>query len=231
MKSSSEPLHEQPRSPHNRERSLTALVVLAAIELFVMAPLAGTISVPIVLQGTVIVAIVIAVLSVVWASRTAVIAVLVAVTLELLASALRIAEPSRQTEVLDFTAALILFSALTVVLGIAVFGPGRVTIHRILGAVAIYLNVAAIFALAYRIIVGLQPAAFASKGMDIGHHTLSTLVYFSFTTLTTSSFGDIVPVAPFARAAANLEAVIGQLFPATLLARLIILELETRKGE
>jgi len=49
--------------------------------------------------------------------------------------------------------------------------------------------------------------------------------------LTTSAYGDIVPVEPFARALANVESVIGQLFPATLLARLITLELEHRRDE
>jgi hypothetical protein len=47
-------------------------------------------------------------------------------------------------------------------------------------------------------------------------------------TLTTVGYGDIVPVHPLARSLSNLEAVIGQLYPATLLARLVTLELEDR---
>ena len=47
--------------------------------------------------------------------------------------------------------------------------------------------------------------------------------YFSLTTITTTGFGDIVPVHPLARSLATLEAVFGQLFPATLLARLVSL--------
>jgi voltage-gated potassium channel Kch len=57
----------------------------------------------------------------------------------------------------------------------------------------------------------------------------AALLYFSFSTLTTVGYGDIVPVYPLARNLANLEAVIGQLFPATLLARLISLEIEHRR--
>ncbi len=56
----------------------------------------------------------------------------------------------------------------------------------------------------------------------------SNLIYFSFVTLTSIGYGDIVPVHPFARALANVEAIIGQLYPATLLARLVTLELEGR---
>jgi Ion channel len=50
-----------------------------------------------------------------------------------------------------------------------------------------------------------------------------TILYFSFVTLTSTGFGDIVPVHPLARTLANVEAIIGQLYPATLLARLITL--------
>jgi len=47
--------------------------------------------------------------------------------------------------------------------------------------------------------------------------------------LTTTGFGDIAPVHPFARSLANLEAIVGQLYPATILARLVTLELEHRR--
>jgi hypothetical protein len=52
---------------------------------------------------------------------------------------------------------------------------------------------------------------------------LAELLYFSLSTLTTSGYGDIVPVHPFVRSLANLESVIGQLYPATFLARLVTL--------
>ncbi len=211
------------------ERGLTTLVVLEAVALFVVAPLSAKGAAPLAVDVGVAVAIVASVLAVVWRSRAAVAAVILAASVELIANALRIARPSERTEALDFAAALILLVALTVVLGIAVFGPGRVTIHRILGAIAIYLNTAAAFALAYRVIDTLGPAAFTSGGAGSQDHAIPALIYFSFATLTTSGYGDIVPLDPFARSLANLEAVIGQLFPATLLARLITLELETRR--
>ena len=55
------------------------------------------------------------------------------------------------------------------------------------------------------------------------------LLYFSFITLTSVGFGDIVPVHPVAQTLAMLEALIGQLFPAILLARLVSLEIESRQ--
>jgi hypothetical protein len=218
---------------HLRERSLTALVVIEAVELFFVAPLSATGRAHYVLDVLVISFItinVVAVLAIVWRNRAAVAAVAVATLLELAAVTLRIVQPSGRTEALDFAAALLLLVALTAVLIVAVFGPGRVTVHRILGAIAIYLNVAAAFALAYRVIDAFGPARFSSSLHGVAsEHTIATLIYFSFTTLTTTGFGDIVPIDPFARSLSNIESVIGQLFPATLLARLITLEIEHRR--
>lgn len=53
----------------------------------------------------------------------------------------------------------------------------------------------------------------------------SALFNMSFVTLTLAGYGDIVPVHPLARSLCNIEIVIGQLYPATLLARLVTLEL------
>jgi hypothetical protein len=53
------------------------------------------------------------------------------------------------------------------------------------------------------------------------------MAYYSFGTLTTAGSGDITAVHPLARSLTNLEAMIGQLYPATLLARLVTLELES----
>jgi hypothetical protein len=54
-------------------------------------------------------------------------------------------------------------------------------------------------------------------------------LYYSFVTLTTVGYGDITPVGPLARSLAILEALTGQLYPAILLARLVALEVGSRK--
>lgn len=53
----------------------------------------------------------------------------------------------------------------------------------------------------------------------------SETIYFSFVTLTSIGYGDILPVHPIARSLSNVETIIGQLYPATLLARLVSLQL------
>lgn len=211
---------------HARERSLTLLVIVEAIQLFVVVPLSAEAGVTFAVFVAIVVANIAVALAVVWHLRVAVVAVVVASAIEAVAVAVRIVQPSHGTALLDAAAALVLLVTLTVVLSLVVFGPGRVTVHRILGAVAIYLNVAAAFGVAYRMIDALGPGRFSA--LHDGH-TLADLVYFSFTTLTTTGFGDILPIDPFARSLSNLESVIGQLFPATLLARLITLEIEHRR--
>jgi hypothetical protein len=53
--------------------------------------------------------------------------------------------------------------------------------------------------------------------------------YFSVTTLTTAGFGDITAVNPFARTLVMMEALIGQLYPAILIARLVSLHVEAKR--
>jgi ion channel len=59
---------------------------------------------------------------------------------------------------------------------------------------------------------------------------IGAITYFSLSALTPTGFGDIVPMHPFARSLANLEAIIGQLYPATLLARIVTPELAHRRA-
>jgi hypothetical protein len=116
----------------------------------------------------------------------------------------------------------------TAVTARAVFGPGEINHHRIAGAVFIYLNVALLFALAFAGLRLIAPDALAGLSPDIPNR-ISDMVHFSFATLTTIGDGPIVPQTPFARSLADLEAIIGHLFPAILLSRLVGLHLSHSK--
>lgn len=110
-----------------------------------------------------------------------------------------------------------------------VFGPGQVTGHRVLGAALVYLNVAVIFSIAYNMLDAASAGAIRqSSGALLGNDMsarIAELSYFSLTTITTTGYGDLVPVHPFARSLANLESVFGALFPATFVARVVALHL------
>jgi hypothetical protein len=77
--------------------------------------------------------------------------------------------------------------------------------------------------------VGLSlPDAFKGITFEDSPALANAVFYLSFVTLTSTGYGDIVPVHPIARSLCNIESVIGQLYPATLLARLVTLELRQR---
>jgi hypothetical protein len=119
---------------------------------------------------------------------------------------------------------LIITLALSVVVGRAVFGRGRVTYHRIVGAVLLYLLIALAFMMLFLFVGVSFDGAFGGLKFEYDSVLASRLLYFSFVTLTSTGYGDIVPIHPLARSLCSLEAVIGQLYPAILLARLVTLE-------
>jgi hypothetical protein len=55
------------------------------------------------------------------------------------------------------------------------------------------------------------------------------MLYLSLSTLTTTGYGDIVAVDPFARSLSNLESVLGQFYLAITVAHLVTLELADRR--
>jgi Ion channel len=134
-------------------------------------------------------------------------------------------------EVLDRRGGDILaFSALTWVVAHAVYAPGRITARRLQGAAVVYLSLASIFSATYQLIWELNPAAFINLHAAPGSLAeASAAMYFSLTTLTTTGYGDIVAVDPFARSLANLESIIGVFYIAITVTRLVTLELEDRR--
>lgn len=127
-------------------------------------------------------------------------------------------------DILFDLSALVTFSVLSGVVGTAVFRPGRVNSHRVRGALVLYLNLGLLFALLHRIVAEFLPGAYTHLP-DPAHAPAfrATLDYFSFTTLTSVGYGDIVPVHPIARSLATFEACAGQLLPTLLIGRVVML--------
>jgi hypothetical protein len=122
--------------------------------------------------------------------------------------------------------AILAIAAVSVAVGQATFAPGRITHHRIEGAIILYLNIALIFTSAYRLILELDPGSFSNVPPATTEAVaLNGMLYFSFTTLTSTGYGDILPLHPIARSLTNLEALMGQMYLAILLARLVTLHL------
>ncbi len=101
------------------------------------------------------------------------------------------------------------------------FTTAQVTWDTILGGISIYFLLGFFWALLFITLHQLQPASFHVP--PPGHAMY--LVYFSFTTLTTVGYGDVVPTSGVAMMLANLESIVGQLFLTVFIARLIGLHL------
>lgn len=95
----------------------------------------------------------------------------------------------------------------------------QVTIDTIRGGICVYLLIGFVWALLYGITASLDSSAFSQPIIEV--ESYGRAVYFSFTTLTTLGYGDILPVSPLAKMLTNLEAIIGQLYPAILIAILV----------
>ena len=92
-------------------------------------------------------------------------------------------------------------------------------------AISVYLLAAMLWAEFYLLVDITVPASFSITGSGSGPHVLSRFnaIYFSFATLTTSAFGDIVPASRYAKSLASLESVTGVLYIAVLISRLVSL--------
>ena len=98
----------------------------------------------------------------------------------------------------------------------------RVDADLIYGAIAVYLMIGLGFAFAFGLVETIIPGSFSGVNELIGAQaTNGPMVYFSFVTLTTLGYGDISPITSVAMTMSYLEAIIGQLFLAILVARVV----------
>jgi voltage-gated potassium channel len=105
-----------------------------------------------------------------------------------------------------------------------VLGSGKVTWDKIYGAICAYLLLGFAWTFAYSLIEETQPGSFTFSASSVPHDIVSRVMqlrYFSFVTLATVGYGDIVPVSAAARTTALLEAMLGQFYLVALVGRLV----------
>jgi hypothetical protein len=209
------------RTNGSREVGLGVVLALQVVIMFVLAPLAAMqILSPLILDTF---RMALAAAAVMLLARHRLVSAAITITF-LVSVVLSISFQSAATTVaLERCAALTAFDlAIAWAVANVAFGAGKVSAYRVMGAVILYLSIALVFANAYRACALMLNSAFSGPKLSDASFVNNSL-YFSLSTLTTTGYGDITPLHPFVRSLANLEAVIGQLFPATLLARLVTL--------
>ena len=134
---------------------------------------------------------------------------------------------------LAFSGAFLVFVCSSIVR--ALFREEQVTRDTIAGGILVYLLLGVLWWVAYVAVEIGMPGAFEWDGVSVSAEKLRygvsgfpELLYFSFVTLSTLGYGDITPEVPIAQSLSVLEAIIGQLFVAIFIARLVGLSLANR---
>ena len=212
-----------------RDPLLTIITALLLVLLFVAAPLEASGVLAFQVFGFVIALAMFGCALIVSGSAVALSALLIGFCMNAAAAILRVRAHSGFDIYLIAAAWFILAATLGWVVSRAVFAPGQINYHRIVGAVLLYLLIGLLFVSLFVIVGAEIPKSFEGVSIEDSNRLASNLIYFSFVTLTSTGYGDILPLHPVARSLCNLESIIGQLYPATLLARLVTLELDGRR--
>jgi hypothetical protein len=115
---------------------------------------------------------------------------------------------------------MVFVTLITAVLLQSVISSRRVTSDTLYGAVAAYMFIGILWGMAYALIDTLAPGSLYMTS-DPGHRLVWTdYIFFSFVTLTTLGYGDVVPMGGI-RSLVMLEAIIGAMYPAILIGRLL----------
>jgi hypothetical protein len=124
---------------------------------------------------------------------------------------------------------LMLLGFTTLVMFNSLIQTEEVSMDTVVGGICVYLLIGLCFAMVFILMTHLIPGSFSRSGIAIerietdpsAHAT--TLLFFSFVTLTTLGYGDVTPVDDMAQMFAVSEALIGQLYLAIFVARLVAL--------
>ena len=97
----------------------------------------------------------------------------------------------------------------------------EITTNRLVGAICVYLLLGVIWALSYSVLELAAPGSFAGVHAWSDRGWDSEWLYFSFVTMTTLGYGDLLPISTTARAMAYMQAVFGLFYIAILVAGLV----------
>jgi len=118
---------------------------------------------------------------------------------------------------------IVFMSIVIMVLLGRIFSVTVVTADTVRGGLSIYFLMGIFWSFVFGLLIMLDPGAISFSGDSGG--ASSTLLYYSFVTMTTLGYGDITPVSGVARSLAVLEATLGQIFITVFIARLVGLHL------
>jgi len=226
------PIHQHLREFWWQDRSMVALLVGLVVVIFIIYPMGGLGHTYGWLLHACISVILIAGVGAVARTRATTWLVAGVAVAGLVSRWLVFLRPSPERVLMDAVLFALVLGVLAAVVLVQVFRDGPITAGRIVGAVVFYLLLGLMWANVYTIVVLVRSDAFQFPvAPRSANELVAQLIYFSFVTLTTTGYGDVLPLHPLARTLTNLEALVGQLYPAILIARLVSLELMRRQAD
>jgi hypothetical protein len=129
--------------------------------------------------------------------------------------------------IFDYVEFLIMLATFALLIGmvfVKVFEPGSITIHRVIGSILAYMLIGNVWAQVFQFIFIHMPGSIqVPDTYTLTGVPSSVFIYFSYTTLTTTGYGEILPVSALARTLVIIEQLIGVLYPVVLIGRLVSL--------
>jgi hypothetical protein len=130
--------------------------------------------------------------------------------------------PTPFTVLTDLILSIVTFLLLIILVLLKVFEPGPITLHRVIGSIVVYMLMANLFAIVYLFFYQYINGSFQVSLPPFESNSLAAnFMYFSYITITTTGFGEIVPLHPIARSLVQVEAIIGVLYPVILIGSLV----------
>jgi len=108
---------------------------------------------------------------------------------------------------------------------------GDIDGNKIIGSLSLYILLGLIWAVIYLFLLAIDPAAFSGIETINWQQSFSRVAYYSFVTLTTLGYGDILPTNHLAEFFVYLEAIVGVFYMAIIVSSLISLRLSALEKE
>jgi len=208
----------------NEERGLTSMFILLCISNFIVIPFLSQQNIIQFITRAFWFVLLFTGIFTLSADRTQIKKLSLIPILLVIISIIRIFFDFRFLDYIDLIVDISVFALLIAMVMVKVFEAGEITIHRVVGSIVAYILVADIWAILFQFFYIQIPGSLQVP--DIYSQTgvpASVFLYFSFTTLTTTGFGDILPIHSITRTLVIIEQLIGVLYPVVLIGRLVSL--------
>jgi hypothetical protein len=147
--------------------------------------------------------------------------------------------PDRASFAVHYGLTLVILAYTTATILSAILRNSQITLETLKAAVCVYLLIGLLWVYVFALIDLAIPGSFLIRrgleGNHFGHLTVNEayakLLYFSYATLTTLGYGDILPLSALAQTFSYLEAIVGQLYLTVLIARLVGMHITQSSGD